>query len=208
MSKKKWQGSKSLESLLVPISKLSHDPENLNNHTNRSVGVLKSSLTRFGQQKPVVIVDNVVRAGNGMLEAAKSLGWSHLAVSEFEGTELEAKAFGIADNQSTRHSFFKDDIIEHVVGLMGDFSPDELGGWDPGELQGIEFPEGDGFDDEVSDEDEGARVDTAKSIRVTQDQWEVISEAVERVRDEADDHTSEGRCLELICADYLSGMKK
>ncbi len=202
--RKTWNGSKDLESLLIPLGKIRNDPDNLNNHTPRSIDVLKASLGRFGQQKPVVALkDGTVKAGNGMLQAATDLGWTHLAVATFAGTAIEAKAFGIADNQSTRHSFFTDGIIDHVVGMMDAFSPDELGGWDPSELDGFEMPPSE--DSDEGDADDGSRVSDAKSIRVTQDQWVIIHGAIEKIRDVGDEHLSEGRCLELICADFISG---
>ena len=203
--KKTWSGPDDLKKILTPISKLKEDPENLNVHNGRSISVIKASLSRFGQQKPVVVTsEGVVKAGNGLLTAAKELGWSHVAASTFEGTEEEAKAFGIADNQSQRHSFFRDDVLDHVTGLMDQFTPDELGGWDPSELKAFELPEGD-FESEYNDEDEEARVSESKSIRITEDQWTIVSGAIELVRDFADETMSEGRCIELICADYISG---
>lgn len=44
-----------------------------------------------------------------------------------------------------------------------------------------------------------------RSIPITADQWTTISEAIERVREsEGDPEIPEGRCIELICADFLA----
>ena len=45
-----------------------------------------------------------------------------------------------------------------------------------------------------------------KAVTVTEEQREVFERALERLREiNADYSISEGRALELICADYLSG---
>jgi ParB-like chromosome segregation protein Spo0J len=41
-----------------------------------------ASLTKFGQRKPIVVNDKaLILAGNGTLEAAKSLGWDQIDVA-------------------------------------------------------------------------------------------------------------------------------
>lgn len=48
---------------------------------------------------------------------------------------------------------------------------------------------------------------SAFSIQVTQEQREVIDIAIEKVRQmNEDEEINEGRCVELICADFLSGV--
>ena len=45
-----------------------------------------------------------------------------------------------------------------------------------------------------------------QKIKCTSEQYLVILEAVEHLRmDQQDESISEGRCIELICADYLAG---
>jgi len=52
------------------------DPANVRKHNERNLTAIAASLRRFGQQKPIIIDgDNIVRAGNGTLAAAKKLGW-------------------------------------------------------------------------------------------------------------------------------------
>lgn len=94
-----------LEPLLVPIAHLREDPDNANDHGDRSVNSIAQSYHAFGQQKPIIARrDGMVIAGNGQLRAARDiLGWTEIAVVMFDD-EDEAKqvAFALADNRSAQ----------------------------------------------------------------------------------------------------------
>lgn len=61
------------------VADLALDPANARKHSDKNLAAIKASLTRFGQQKPIVIDSSgVVRAGNGTLAAAKALGWAEI----------------------------------------------------------------------------------------------------------------------------------
>lgn len=119
----------------VEISKLSLDPANARKHGERNLDAIVASLNRFGQQKPIVIdKSNVVRAGNGTLAAAKSLGWTHINCvrSELDGTD--AIAYAIADNRTAELAEWDVDVLaaeleglqlEGMLDLTG-FNDDEL----------------------------------------------------------------------------------
>lgn len=121
---------------LKPIAELALDPKNARRRTLRNLSAIKYSLTTFGQQKPIVAgLDGVVRAGNGLLEAARELGWSHVAVVPMDGNEQQLEAFAIADNRSAELAEWNDDtltasldgLLEHGFDLvdMG-FTRDEV----------------------------------------------------------------------------------
>lgn len=85
----------------VPLDSIRPDPANVRLHGERNLESIQGSLTRFGQQKPIVVDrQGVIRAGNGTYYAARALGWSEIGVvrSELEG--VEATAYSIADNQT------------------------------------------------------------------------------------------------------------
>lgn len=93
--------SKAMEVLVEPIGGLRPDPENARKHDDRNIEVIAASLGKFGQQTPVVASrDGVVMKGSGTLAAAKSLGWSHLAVVRTDLTGDKLRAYAIADNRS------------------------------------------------------------------------------------------------------------
>ena len=85
----------------IDVSALSEDPANVRLHNDRNILAIMESLKAFGQQKPIVVDrNNVVRAGNGTLEAARRLGWKQLdcCVSGLTGSEMIA--YSIADNRT------------------------------------------------------------------------------------------------------------
>ena len=85
----------------VSIASLKPDPKNVRHHDARNITVIKGSLQKFGQQKPIVVdADNVVRAGNGTLEAAKALGWTKINIVRTALTGAQAAAYSVADNRS------------------------------------------------------------------------------------------------------------
>ena len=69
----------------IEIDKLTPDPANVRKHDARNLEAIMNSLATFGQRKPIVVAKGtegqlVVMAGNGTLEAARSLGWDKLTV--------------------------------------------------------------------------------------------------------------------------------
>lgn len=90
-----------METETVTISSLIPDPANVRVHKPKNLDAIKGSLTRFGQQKPIVVdAKGVVVAGNGTLEAAKALGWDKIAVVRTSLEGPDATAFAIADNRT------------------------------------------------------------------------------------------------------------
>lgn len=94
--------AESLRPLAVPIDTLMPDAANARRHSERNLEAIKASLTRFGQRAPIVVQRDgmIVRAGNGRLEAAKSLGWTHIAAVIVDDSSVDAVAFAIADNRT------------------------------------------------------------------------------------------------------------
>jgi hypothetical protein len=114
----------------VSIDAVHADPANVRKHPQRNLDVIKASLARFGQQKPIVVDGNgVVRAGNGTLEAAKALGWENIAIVRTNLTNSEATAFSIADNRSAELAEWDDSgLAETLRGLQAeDFDLDVVG---------------------------------------------------------------------------------
>jgi hypothetical protein len=90
-----------LRPLAVPISKLRPDPRNARKHGKANLAAVEDSLRKFGQQKPIVVDgDGMIIAGNGTVEAAKSLGWTHVAAVRSNLSGPEAVGFALADNRT------------------------------------------------------------------------------------------------------------
>jgi hypothetical protein len=91
-----------MEIIRKSISELTPDPANVRKHSNKNLDAIKASLNRFGQQKPIVCDKKLcVRAGNGTLQAAKDLGWTHINVVVSDLDRADLIAFGIADNRTS-----------------------------------------------------------------------------------------------------------
>jgi len=85
----------------IAINELHVDAANARRHPERNMDALMASLMRFGQQKPIVIdSNNVVRAGNGTLAAAKGLGWKEIACVRSDLPMTELAAYAVADNRT------------------------------------------------------------------------------------------------------------
>lgn len=204
-----------LRALAVPVASLNPAPNNARRHDlGKDIPVLKESLRRFGQRKAVVGkreyqgVMNAIIAGNGTLLAASELGWSHLAVSWFEGTDEDASEFALVDNRSAELSEWNLEELsvqlraiqerggsaEHLASLgwnEHEAAPLIAARWQPGQAVGGGLP--------------GREVHW-RSVSLSLGQWLVLELAIQRMqRQEGDPSMPEGRALELLAAEFLGG---
>jgi DNA modification methylase len=117
------------------ISELHADPANLRLHPVRSIDAIKASLARFGQRAPIAVdAAGVTMAGAGRLEAARQLGWTHIAAVRYgDLSGAERVAFAIADNRTPEHSTWDKEALGQMLGTL---DPELLGvtGFDAEEL--------------------------------------------------------------------------
>ena len=111
-----------MKTVAMKVSDLSQDPANARKHDDRNIDSIIASLRRFGQQKPIVIdASNVVRAGNGTLEAAKRLGWDSIECVKTSLKGSDAIAYAIADNRTAELAEWDSDILAaQLSGLLTD----------------------------------------------------------------------------------------
>lgn len=98
----------------VDLDTLTPDPKNARRHSSRNLSAIAASLTEFGQRRPLVVSHSgVVLAGNGTLEAARSLGWQRIAVTRTpeDWTEDTARAYALADNRTAELAEWNEDIL-------------------------------------------------------------------------------------------------
>lgn len=109
-----------MEQFSVPIKTLIFDPANARKHSPKNLDAIKGSLARFGQQKPIVISkDDVVIAGNGTLEAAKSLGWENIQVVRSKLTGSDITAYSIADNRTGELAEWDLNVLPGTLEALG-----------------------------------------------------------------------------------------
>ena len=98
----------------VAVEALSFDPANARKHDGKNIGAIAGSLDLFGQRKPIVVTgENVVVAGNGTLEAAKSLGWEKIDVVRVpdDWSTDQVKAFALADNRTAELAVWDEQVM-------------------------------------------------------------------------------------------------
>lgn len=115
----------------VKVTSLTMDPENARKHSERNIKAIAGSLEAFGQRRPLVVWDNIVIAGNGTLEAAKSLGWVEVEITRCpaDWSSDQARAYALADNRTAELADWDPQILaEQLIDLdsMG-FDITEIG---------------------------------------------------------------------------------
>ena len=114
------------------IDDLLLDPENARKHSQKNLDAIKSSLTKFGQRKPIVINSKgVILAGNGTVEAAKALGWDHIEVATVpdDWDEATARAYALADNRTAELAEWDENVLaKQLLELLdADFDIEAIG---------------------------------------------------------------------------------
>lgn len=99
-----------MEVAYVPLSELETWPGNYREH---DIGAICESLTRFGQQKPIVVQASSMKvvAGNGTFLGAQALGWEEIAAHVTDLSDEEAEAFLLADNRTQERGRGNDDAL-------------------------------------------------------------------------------------------------
>ncbi len=127
-----------LRSLAVRLDELQLDERNVNQHNQRSIDEIARSLQQFGQKKPIVVRQETMTivAGNGTWQAMRQLGWEYIAAVIQPMSEIEARAYGIADNRTADFSQFDESLLNEILDeLQADgtytavdlgFNPDEV----------------------------------------------------------------------------------
>jgi ParB-like chromosome segregation protein Spo0J len=89
-----------LQGMAVPVDVPVLHPQN---YRQGDVEVIKASLQRFGQMRPIVVQKSTahVVAGNHTLKAAVELGWTEIACVAVDLSNEEAEAYLVADNRAS-----------------------------------------------------------------------------------------------------------
>jgi ParB-like chromosome segregation protein Spo0J len=86
---------------VLNISELVTPEKNIRIHTDKQIKEFVRSINMFGQIRPAVVDENnVILAGNGLVEALKAAGKTEVEVYKIENlTENQKKKLMIADNK-------------------------------------------------------------------------------------------------------------
>jgi DNA modification methylase len=136
----------------LAIELVHFDPANVRTHGTRNMDAIKSSLARFGQQKPIVIdADGVVRAGNGTLAAMKSLGYTTVDVVRTSLRGSDATAYAIADNRTAELAEWDDAALAQTLAALQieDIDLAAVTGFDAKEIDALMLNSAEISDDEI-----------------------------------------------------------
>jgi ParB-like chromosome segregation protein Spo0J len=130
----------------VNINSLTPDPANARKHDGKNLQAIAYSLEKFGQRKPICVTpDSIVVAGNGTLEAAKSLGWTEIVIARTPvGWSWEQiRAFALADNRTAELAEWDDKVLADQLLEL------DANGWELEELgfESLQPPLGDQSDE-------------------------------------------------------------
>lgn len=200
-----------MDTMTVPISSLTLDPTNARKHSDVNLRAIANSLRRFGQRKPIVVQGSTVLAGNGTLEAARSLGWMEITIVKVpdEWDAQTAKAFAIADNRSAELAEWDEATLGVQLMELTD------AGFDIGDI-GFEatMAEIRDISDAFADVPSGERDDaTQMTFTMTLVQAELISHAIKQSKQthdftDSDNKNSNGNALWAICQEWLDGLSQ
>jgi len=104
-----------MELVKKKTSELKFDSENLRHHGVENIEMIKHSLVEFKQYKPLIVDrnTNIVKIGNGRLQAMRELGWKEcycilVDFKEHEGME-------ILDNRLNELSYWNDENLDDWI---------------------------------------------------------------------------------------------
>ncbi len=144
-------GQDGLQIEWVPIGRISGNPNNPRIN-EAAVDPVAASIRRFGWRQPIVAKPSgEVIAGNTRLKAARRLGHQQVPVVWFDGSDLEATAFAIADNRTHEFAEWDEPALAQLLEQLREEDA----------LSGVGYPPED-IDDllaQLEDPDEGSSID-------------------------------------------------
>lgn len=133
----------SLAELALPLNQLIPLP---GNPRVGNVDAIKASYSEFGQLKPVVVHANdngtyTVVAGNHQVQAARSLGWTHIAAVQMTEDEQHAVAFALVDNRVTDLGKTDQELLRNMLEDVVVVYPElfDAVGWDDFEFAALDM---------------------------------------------------------------------
>ena len=98
------------------LEELVFDDENARRHSEENKFAVKTSLEKYGQQKPIVInEDKKIIAGNCTAIVASELGWETVNTVTTKLTAEQATAYAIADNRTSELGEWEGDVLKFLV---------------------------------------------------------------------------------------------
>lgn len=205
--------------LAMPTADLTGDKRNARRHPDINMSAIKGSLQTFGQMKPIVANVRggkpVVIAGNGTLDAARSLGWSHIAVIQVNVSEATASAFALADNRTAELADWDN---ANLAAILMELEQDDVVdlasiGFDDDFVRGVltekELPDSDEWEGAIGDLPDGDKPPFQQmTFTLHDDQAQTVKEALDAAKGmggfvDTSNENSNGNALARVCEMFL-----
>ena len=162
--------------VIVAISRIKLNPKNARTHSKRQIRKIAASMRQFGFAAPILVDEqNVLIAGHGRLEAAKSLGLSTVPAIVIEGlSDAKKRALMLADNRIAQDAGWDlerlaEELAELPELLVEDSLEISVTGFEPAEIDRLSAD----FEDESRDPVDDLDVDNLDGPATTRpgDLW-------------------------------------
>jgi ParB-like chromosome segregation protein Spo0J len=112
--------------LRIAISRLTPHPDNPRKHDPAQIRAIARSIKTFGFTAPVLVdKSHRIIAGHGRFEAAKLIGLADIPVVPLDHlTEVQARAYMLADNKLTDRSTWDDTKVAGLLKELSDIAVD------------------------------------------------------------------------------------
>lgn len=128
-----WQGNEGLRPQLVALDELRPHPRNPRKGDEAKI---RESLRRFGQQRPVLALpDGTLVAGHHVWRAARSEGWTHIAVVRSDLAAEEVDAYLLADNRLADLGLYDDAMLAELLAPFAEAGTLEGIGYSPADVE-------------------------------------------------------------------------
>lgn len=190
---------------VIPIDKVRPNPWNPKDKETEEYNKIKKSIKTRGLREAISVRNNngyEILDGEQRWRACKDLGFKNILVYDW----------GKIDDQMAKEEtiwkevqvpFNEVKLAELVSKMMEEYKNVNLP-YSPEELENYKNMTEFDWDKYNEDSELDSEIRTI-NVRVTLEQYEIIMKALDTCQKET--NSNEGRALELICADYLAGVK-
>lgn len=164
--------------VIVPINRIKANPKNARTHSSRQIRKIAGSMREFGFAAPVLIDEqDVLIAGHGRLQAAKSLGLSTVPAIVIRGlSDAKKRALMLADNRIAQDAGWDlerlaEELAQLPELLVNDGLEVSVTGFEPAEIDRLSVD----FEDESRDPLDDVDVDRLDGPATTRtgDLWQL-----------------------------------
>lgn len=141
-----------METIVVDIESLVPDPSNPRTHDEKNLNAIRASLSEHGQVEPLVVQKSsmMVIAGNGRMQALKSLGKKQASVVLLDVDDTQARKLSIALNRTGELAGWDEGTLASHLHALAEldvqFDPRSVG-FSDAEMEGLLAEFSDAFDD-------------------------------------------------------------